>query len=662
MKFRFIVIALILFGFYAQSQVSKDYTVQAWVEVNKTSPSITIKWQKVITGVTSYNIFRKGKYETTWGIAKASIAGSDTMWVDKDVKLGQVYEYNIIKMNGTSSVGVTYILSGIEVPVVHSRGNVLVVVEKSLATSLSGDLDSYFMDLAADGWKVLSLQVNKTDSVKAVKREIKKLHKQYGGITSLILLGHVPVPYSGNFGKDNYYTVPPDGHPDHGGCWPTDAFYAIDYDQWADELTNTDGSRAENKNYPGDGKFDNIDLPGLVQYYTGRIDLSNLPAFTKNEVDLTKQYIKKAHDFRYKITQTVEKGVIDENFAASYGAFASTGWRNFSVMFGPKNIIEQDFFTTCRKENLLFGYGTGGGYYNSCGGIGTTDSFAKTKGAVFNMLFGSYFGDWDNANNILRAPLASAENGLTNAWSGRPWWQNHPMALGEPIGYGAMLTQNNKGNGQGLYSDNVFGNTVAIELMGDPTLRLHVIAPPTNVIATATSNNTKVNLIWTASTEQGIVGYYIYRSANPLSNNYPINAMPITGTTFIDITPYQGTNYYFIKAVKLTTSASGTYYNLSQGLNASISGIIGASAMINEVKKQLFSVYPNPAENTISLQFSDYPKSSTFQIFNSQGQLVKSVETKFNSHFRSESIFVSDLAPGLYFIKSAIGCIRFIKS
>ncbi len=644
------------FGFSLKAQTtSKEATIQAWVVVNKSAPSITIKWMKE-TGVTAFNIFRKAKNETSWGVsAKAVLAGTDTMWTDTDVKVGTVYEYNFIKLDNSQNLfGLTYILSGIDVPIVHSRGNALVVIEKSLAASLPTELDNYCRDIAADGWKVYKLEVLKTDSIQKVKREIKKMDTKYGGLKSLIIVGHVPVPYSGNFNSTNY---PPDGHmPDHNGAWPTDAYYSIDYDQWGDAITNTGGSRAENKNLPGDSKWDNIFLPGLVKYYTGRIDLSNLPKFTKTEAELTRRYFQKAHDFRYKVTTTVEKGVIDENFPASAGYFASTGWRNFSVMFGPKNITETDYFTTCQTENLLFAYATGPGSYTSCGGVGTTDDFVTKKGAIFNMLFGSYFGDWDNANNILRAPLASTENGLTNAWSGRPWWQNHQMALGEPIGYCALTTQNNTTT----YIDNIYANSVPIGLMGDPTLRLHIIAPPTNVILNAQSNYTKVSLTWTASTEASNLGYYIYRSGNPLSNNTPINSTPITTTSYIDNTPYQGTNHYFIKTVKLTTSASGTYFNLSHGAYASIPGITGSADIKNNEKPGIV-IYPNPAKDAISLQFSYYTNSTIVQIFNAQGQLVKSVETELDNYLRSNSISISDLTSGFYFIKAGNVSSRFIK-
>lgn len=661
MKLTSTILLLILcaFGYElrAQAASSKDASVQASVEVNKTTPSIKIKWP-YISGITKYSIYRKTKDETSWGIIKGTVSGTDTFWIDTDVKVGNIYEYNILKVVGTQNIGVTYILSGIEIPVVHSRGNALVVVEKSLATSIATELDGYYKDIAADGWKVYSIQVLKTDSIQKVRREIQKINTQSGGIKSLIIIGHVPVPYSGDFGQGNYSSAP-DGHvPDHNGAWPTDSYYAIDYDSWNDAGTNNGASRAENKNLPNDNKWDETQLPGVVKYYTGRIDLSNMSKFVKTEAELTKQYIKKAHDFRYKITQTVEKGVIDENFSGpSYGYFASSAWRNFSVMFGPKNIVEADFLTTCKNENLLFSYGAGAGSYQSCNGIGTTDDFVTNKGAIFNMLFGSYFGDWDNADNILRAPLASPENGLTNAWSGRPYSQNHQMALGEPIGYCAMITQNNIGT----YAYNVFANIVSIGLMGDPTLRLHMVAPPTNVNATALTGNKSVNISWTASTEPGVLGYYIYRSGNPLSNNYPINSIPITGTSYIDNAPFQGTNYYLVKTVKLTTSASGSYLNLSHGSYAFVTNIIGNPASINTIAKQTLEVYPNPSKDAIILKFSSYTNNNKIEIFNSQGVLVKSIETTINNNLTSETIYISDLSSGFYYIKAGAISVKFIK-
>ena len=661
---KLLILLLINLSFYAKAQTVKDYAVLARAVVTKSPPSISLRWPKITTGITRYNIYRKAKDASTWGTFKGTVLASDTMWTDTTVKVGVLYEYNIQKMNSSALVGVSYMLCGIEVPEVHSRGNVLVLTEKTLNDSIQSDIDNYLKDLAADGWKVYTTMVKRTDSVQTVRREIRKMDALSGGLRSLVILGHVPVPYSGNFGQDAYYTVPPDGHtPDHNGAWPTDAYYTIDSEGWTDNETNINGiTRAENKNMPGDSKWDNIEFPGTVKYQSGRIDLFNMPKFGKTEVALIKNYLRKNHEFRFKLTATVEKSVIDENFSASTGAFSSTGWRNFSAMFGPSNIIEGDYFTNCRKQNLLFGFGSGGGSYTSCGGVGNTDSFVLSKPAVFNMLFGSYFGDWDVANSFLRAPLAAAENGLTNAWSGRPWWQNHPLAIGETFGYCTMLTQNNPGKGQGLYADNVFGGTIPVGLMGDPTLRLHMITPPANVNAKAASNNTKVNLTWTASGDPAVIGYYIYRSANPLSNNFPINKTPVTGTSFTDNTPYQGTNHYLVKAVRLTTSASGSYFNLSHGIATSIAGITGATANIEKAKISQFKVYPNPGKDEIRIQFTSNPDKSEIELYDLQGKLLKRVTAQLNSDLLSQSINIEDLSEGVYLIKTGNSAVRFIKN
>src|SRR6185436_8869270 len=114
---------------------------------------------------------------------------------------------------------------------------------------------------------------------------------------------------------------------------------------------------------------------------------------------------------------------------------------------------------------------TGGGGYYTCNGVGSSDDFSTNDiQSVFTMFFGSYFGDWDNESDFLRAPLGSTTYGLTAAWAGRPHWFFHHMGLGETIGYSTRLSQNNNG----LYSPVSSGSRqVHIALMGDPTLRMH---------------------------------------------------------------------------------------------------------------------------------------------------------------------------------------------
>ncbi|MEZ5031590.1 MAG: hypothetical protein R2787_09330 [Saprospiraceae bacterium] len=110
---------------------------------------------------------------------------------------------------------------------------------------------------------------------------------------------------------------------------------------------------------------------------------------------------------------------------------------------------------------------------------------------VFTMLFGSYFGDWDYPNNFLRAAIASGST-LVSTWGNRPNWIFHHMALGEHTGYAAQVTMNNSS----LYWAGYSRRFVHIGLMGDPTLRMHILPPVSNL--TLTRDGMQVHLDWAA--------------------------------------------------------------------------------------------------------------------------------------------------------------------
>ena len=56
------------------------------------------------------------------------------------------------------------------------------------------------------------------------------------------------------------------------------------------------------------------------------------------------------------------------------------------------------------------------------------------------MLFGSYMGNWDGQDDLLRSVLATPTMGLACMMVGEPHWFVHHMGLGETIGYGTRLT------------------------------------------------------------------------------------------------------------------------------------------------------------------------------------------------------------------------------
>src|SRR5262249_17856730 len=151
-------------------------------------------------------------------------------------------------------------------------------------------------DLLGDGWAVARYYVSRNDSPVNIKGLIKAEYvADPAQVRAVILLGHVPVPYSGNLN--------PDLHPNHLGAWPADAFYGeVDGTSTDSNVSSTSAEDPRNHNVPGDGKFDQTFLPSAVELQVGRVDLSDLQAFLpKTERDLLGQYLNKNHAFRHRV-------------------------------------------------------------------------------------------------------------------------------------------------------------------------------------------------------------------------------------------------------------------------------------------------------------------------------------------------------------------------
>jgi len=423
----------------AQSQSAADVAVRLTATAQASPAQISLSWPGNAT-TSQYLVFRKLKTALTWGNQLATLSGTTTQYTDNTALVGSNYEYRVIRA-GSGYNGFGYINSGIEVPALEYRGKLILVVDSTFINSLAPEISRLIKDIESDGWTVLRLNVNRNAVVDSVKAQIKAAYtKDPQNTKALFLLGRIPVPYSGNMN--------PDGHPDHLGAWPADVYYGDMDGVWTDASINSSGAASSrHHNVPGDGKFDQSLIPGEAELQVGRVDFYNLPAFALSEQQLLKNYLDKDHDYRKKIVVPIKRAVIDDNFGYFSGeAFAGSAYKNFSPLVGTSSVVVADYLTSMNGNSYQWSYGCGGGSYTSAGGIGNTTTLTTTNlQGVFTMLFGSYFGDWDSQNNFLRAPLAQGRI-LTNMWSGRPHYQLHHMGLGENIGYGLLLTQNNPGN------------------------------------------------------------------------------------------------------------------------------------------------------------------------------------------------------------------------
>lgn len=559
MRTIYTLLTCLIFSFSLLPCVGAQSTFNAVVPleatVNPTDHNITLRWTPDTASNQTF-IYRRTSYSAGWGNVVTEITGQTNEWTDTAVLPNNHYEYRLYKV-ADAFEGWGYITSGYNMSPVVKRGIIIVVMPEDLLPQLEEWNTMLKPDLEGDGWGVRLVTVSSGETPIQVKAKIVAVYQENPANTkSLLLFGNIPVPYSGNLG--------PDGHTDHIGAWPADVYYADMNGIWTDTNVNTMTPNDErNHNVPGDGKFDHSILPSDVELEVGRVDFSNMPGAPFDEVTLYKRYIQKNHNYRHGIWKPTKRGIVDDNFGFFEGeAFAASGFKNMAPLVGKDNVIAADYITFLRDSTALWSYGCGGGNYQGAGGIGSsTDIFNNELQGVFTMLFGSYFGDWDSpTNNFLRAPLTSGTV-LTNVWSGRPHWTFHPMGMGHTIGFCTKLTQNNMGQYFGNYGDRF----VHVALMGDPTLRQDIITPVKNVVAQ--EDGDKVIIQWQQSDDVSAQEYYIFVKkledveyslegiTNFGDNDFTLNCLPEAGLYNV-----------MIRTKGLTTTPSGSYYNLSQGV------------------------------------------------------------------------------------------------
>lgn len=662
MKQIYSLLVLLFIAIQVHAQLNgKSFSVQLSATVQESPAQITLHWPNDVND-SAYRIGRRLSINDPWTVL-STLPGSTNSYTDTKVSVGTPYEYIVIRYvpKKNNYFGIGYINSGIKVPLVESRGTLILLIDNDFTTVLKSQIDRLIYDMAGDGWSVITHTVKKSDAVTDVKATIvNDYNNDPTNVKAVFLLGHIPVPYSGGSVLTSSGI---DGHPNHAGAWPADAYYGDMTGTWTDNSVNlTTSDYAAQKNTPGDGKFDQDFLPANVDLQIGRVDMYDMPAFSPyTETDLMKRYLDKDHMFKVKYFTAREKGLVQDNFGpigvqGTYPEeFSASGYKNFSTMFGDNNVVAGSYRTDMQSNSYLWSYGTGGGDFVSAGGITSTSNFVTDSlQTVFTMLFGSYFGDWNVTNNFLRAPLASKGMTLTDCWSGRPEWVYHHMALGANIGYSAWISQND-------YTD--YFRTVLLPasndyrlvtpaLMGDPTLRLHVVAPPAKIWLASTKTGATVK--WNKS-EDALFGYAVYRSTGLNKSWTRLNASLISDTTYTDNSGGKGLYYYMVKAVKLQQSASGTYFNSSIGTIDTVTLVSTGIASNNKEIKSL-TVYPNPTSGRFIISWSGESASMlNVQIMNITGKIVSAAVATGVDKGGIIPVDAANLPAGLYLVRVTSG-------
>jgi hypothetical protein len=573
---------------YTEAEV-RSAAVELRATVSAAVPRVTLQWNASPYPVSSQTVSRRLPGAGAWEFTTA-LSTSAVSWADTTAANQTLYEYRVerVHLSPLGHVAEGWIWAGSEVPAVEGRGRLILAVDATMAGSLADELHRLVSDLTGDGWEVVRTDIARTATPTQARDAIRGWYAVDPVRTrAVLLLGRLPVPYSGMVCPDGHWDPPPMAH--HRGAWPTDAFYGDMDGVWTDtsvnySLANVAGTR--NHNVPGDGKFDVSLLVGehLPEIAVGRIDLADMGGIADGltEAELLRRYLDRHHAFRHRqgsFAALGERALVDDTvFGPAWGfPTATSGWTSGISLFGASNTTAGDWIPALRDQDYLVAYGCGPGAFDGAGGIGTSADFRDTRcRAIFNLTFGSYFGDWDSNDNYLRAPLVgrSDSRGLVSLWSGVPMWRLFPLAAGGTMAdaYRHVVHEVNQPGGPFPPTDESWTSPDQshVALMGDPTLRSHPVMPVSSLNAVFSGN--QVSLSWVnPASESNRLGSRVYRSTSVYGPYSRVGGQTAVDTTaFLDTPPHPGRWYYMVRTVKRQATASASYDNLAQGVLAEI--------------------------------------------------------------------------------------------
>ncbi len=354
------IVALCANRVSAQSLPS-DYILPVEAAVQASPATIMLNWPKDANAQHFYISRRLLGAGNAWA-PLITLPGTDSIYPDKAVQVGTEYEYRVIDSTKNDSTYAVFgfLASGIEVPALTQPGAVDLIVDNTYSTPLKTEIDQLITDLTNEGWQVFRHDVARTDNDVDIQNTIQNDFDTYTNLRTVFLLGHVPVPYSGDIAPDGHTP----GNGNHQGAWPADVFYGNFDMNWTDvSVDDTTAGDPRNKNIPGDGKFDQDAIESPMDLEVGRVDLYDMPSFPLSDTLLMKQYLDRDHAFRMGQLTVPTRAIINDNFGLihesgvdiekingkydtlpynlplDYDAPGTDGWRNFPGLVGRSNIF-----------------------------------------------------------------------------------------------------------------------------------------------------------------------------------------------------------------------------------------------------------------------------------------------------------------------------------
>lgn len=534
-------------------------------------PSVELRWNN--NGKKAERVRRRVNGEERWTALSSLISTNRYVDASPELKQGLCYDYSVGQRRLRVAIG--------SLPPAERRGRVLLLATQKIAARMSDALEQFKLDLVGDGWIVAQRTTPEHHStwkaryqrrLTEVKSAIIEFHQRSPSERNVVLLiGNVPIPYSGLRAEDGHQR-PGD---DHRGAWPCDAYYGDVDGVWTDEVVSyTNRSHRSNTNQPGDGKFDLDYLPSSLEVAIGRMDFSNLPGIAgsslpgrprgsdKIEAALLRRYFDKNHDYRMGRFRYEKRAAAKSYLSPWLGRnIELNAFRNGCGLFGNREnaVCELDCFMMAQPTLLGFLAGYGGSDSIASGRHRTSLMNRPGYGpkSAFLMLYGSWGADWNLKDSFTKAALANASTGLAAMSSLHGQWNLLALGLGEPLATCYLETANE--------IDRRGRVPRSLSILGDITLRLHIVPP----VATLDGRRKEDSIALSWTTDQSLqeeLGCFVYRSSKLMGLYRRISgSSPIRGQEFIDSNASDSEPYYMVRRASVMRTPSGIYTNLSQG-------------------------------------------------------------------------------------------------
>ncbi len=402
-----------------------------------------------------------------------------------------------------------------------------------------------------------------------IRSAIQAIAAAYPGqLKSAVMVGRVPIARSG---LDDWFGA--DGHGNQ-APYATDAFYADLDGELGTHWTDASSNYGPWYNVPADNQFDAQRISqvgnGRVELGFGRIDMT---VEIKMEWQALRSYFNKLH--RYKTASPDFRPGRRVADRLSYINVRDTSIQSMPSVVGMENIdvLSKNTPPAVNKgDDRDAAYSAVQGPYLFYFKGGEPPNIGDGGKAVFWTGMQSHYGYWYKSGLM---PKRLAEDSFALSWTWDIWglrYIYHRMGMGLDAADMMKQSINNQGwSTSGTYSykftndsNGDFHGSLYMNHIGDPALRLFMMAPPSRL--SVVKSGSVASLSWTASPEEGVLGYHVYRRAAGNGPYTRLTAIPQPSTTCIDSTVSAGNQEYMVRAVRLEATGGGTFLNASLGV------------------------------------------------------------------------------------------------